>query len=110
MARNRVGNRPVSNDRNFDHVAARLLEPFAYRFRDLVRLAQRDPDLPLLVTGCDEGRKGKASSAFDDLGDTVDIDDVLGELRFSCSLIAPIPLVAAISIAPIPTVSLLIRH
>ena len=66
---------------------AHRLENFAGRFagfldgiRHLIRLAEAETDLTELVSADHKSREAEATAAFDDLGATVDKDDLFGKL------------------------------
>src|SRR5688500_8145076 len=95
---NLVRDRPAGH-RDRHHLPLRRIDGLADRFRDFVRLARGEPDLPLAVADGDERVEGKPASALHDLDDPVDRNDVLDQRTLLAPAIqattAPIPPTAA---------------
>jgi hypothetical protein len=62
-------------------VASSRLHRLADGFGDLVRLPRGETNTPVAVAYGDEGVEREATATFHDLGDAVDRDDVLDQLR-----------------------------
>src|SRR5919108_531934 len=72
--------------RHGEEVLLRVVDSLRDRERDLARLAVADADAVDLVADHDQGGEREPPSAFDDLGDPVDLDDALLELALSFAL------------------------
>src|SRR4029077_17619688 len=78
--------RPDHGDR--DHVALGDFHALADRFRHLAGLADAGAYASIHVANDDERAERELAPALDDLGDAVDADDAVGELRpFAAGLI-----------------------
>src|SRR5205807_9302817 len=73
--------------RHADHAAPRLLGGLANGFRHFSGLARAIAHPTLAVPDYDQRGETKASAALPDLGDTIDVDQLLGEL----AVLAPVP-------------------
>ena len=82
--------------RHADHAAARLLGRLADRLRHLARLAGAIADPALFIADDDERGKAETPSALHHLGDTVDVDQLLG--KFAVFAVARL----TVAIAPAP--------
>ena len=67
--------------RHAEEVLLRLLNALLDCHRDLVGLAVADANDVLLIAYDDERREREAASALDDLGDAVDLNDALLEVK-----------------------------
>ncbi len=80
--------------RHADEIAPRGLVRLADRLRHLARLAVAEADATLEVADDDEGGKAEALAAFHDLGDAIDVHELVGELALD---LLPVALAAAVS-------------
>ena len=71
----------VADERDLEEVLLRLVAALADRLGDLVRLAEADADVAVAVADDDERREAEAAAALDDLGDAVDVDDLVRQLE-----------------------------
>src|SRR5947209_10184167 len=65
----------------------RRLDRFADGFGDLAGLAEPGADPAILITDDHERAEGEATAALDNLGDSVQVDDLLRELRLTSSVL-----------------------
>ncbi len=79
-------------ERHAEQIAARGLGGLADRFRHFARLAVAEADAALEVADDDERGEAEALTALHDLGDAVDVDELVRE--FAVALF-PIPLPSA---------------
>ena len=89
-----VMERPALAQRHADHGALGGVGGLADRLRDLAGLAVAEADAALLVADDDERRETEAPAALHDLGDAVDVHELVDE--FAVALLAAI----AITIPP----------
>ena len=75
-------------------VALRRVGRLADRLGHLARLAVAEADAALLVADDDQRRETEAPAALDDLGDAVDVDELVDELAVALFAI-PIPISSA---------------
>src|SRR5690606_25341616 len=75
-----VGDRAI-DQRHLDHLAPRLLEALPDRLRYLVRLPQRDPDVPVPIPDRHQRSEREPASALHDLRHAVHEHHVLDQLR-----------------------------
>ena len=87
LANNRVRD-CAARHRDSDHVTASCLDGLADGFGNFVRLASREANAPLTITHGYECIEGETASALNDLGYTIDRDDVLDELAASLAALA----------------------
>src|SRR6185369_12508216 len=66
-----------------DKVLLRVLDALLDRLRNFIGLAQTSSDVPAAVANDDHRGEAEAAATLDDLGDTVDLNDALGELQTS---------------------------
>src|SRR5262249_59105564 len=90
-ARHVVVQRAALAQRHAGEVALGRLGRLADRLRHLARFAVAVTDPALLVADDDERREAKAPAALHHLGDTVDRDELLGELAVP---FVPVPMLA----------------
>ena len=88
-----VMQRPARAQRHEDHVALGALGRLADGFRHFARLAVTEADAALLVADDHEGGEAEATAALDDLGDAVDVDELVDEL--AVALVATAAIVTA---------------
>ena len=69
-------------ERHLEDVLAGLVVALSYGLGHFVGFAETNTDVTGLVANDDERAETEAPAAFDDLGDTVDVDDALLELLF----------------------------
>ena len=79
MAKNLVRNGGILQG-NGDHLLLGHVAAFADGLGDFHRLAQADADVALLVARDDQGAEAETASALDDLGGTIDENDLLAQL------------------------------
>src|SRR5205823_937305 len=70
-----------ANQRDSDEVLLGVLDALADRLRDLAALAQAGPDHAVAVTHHDYRAEAEAAPAPGDLGDAVDLDDLLFQVE-----------------------------
>src|SRR6185437_2307578 len=90
-----VMQRTARTQRYENHVALGRFGRLADRFRHFARLAVAEADAALLVADDDEGCKAETPAALDDLGDAVDVDELIDD--------AVVALFAIAATAAIPT-------
>src|SRR5262249_4799075 len=89
-----VMQRAAFAQRNARQVAFRRVGRLADRFRHFARLAVTKADAALLVTDDDERGEAEAASALHNLGDAVDVDELVDELAVALFPI-PVPFASA---------------
>ena len=77
--------------RHADQVALGGFGRLADRFRHFARLAVAEADAALLVADHDQRGKAEALAALHDLGDAVDVDQLVDELAVALFAVAPWP-------------------
>ena len=89
-----VMQRAARAQRHEDQVALGRFGRLADRLRHFARLAVTEADAALLVADDDERGKAEATAALDDLGDAVDVDELVDE--FAVALFAVTAAVATV--------------
>src|SRR5215207_1455320 len=88
----------AARERNAHHLTARRIDRLTDGFRNLVRLASRETDLPLSVTDGHERVEREPPTALHDFRDTVDGDHVLYELAALAATVAGAATTATLSV------------
>ena len=81
-------------ERHAQQIAARGLGGLADRFRHLACLAVAEADAALQVADDDERGKAEALAALHDLGDAIDVDELVRELALG---LFPVAIATAVS-------------
>jgi hypothetical protein len=84
---------PARTKRHEDQIALGRFSRLADRFRHFARLAVTEANAALLVTNNHQGCETEAAAALDDLGNAVDVYELVNE--FAVALFFPAAIVAA---------------
>ena len=72
------------HDRHEDDVLLGVIDSLGDGIGDFVGLAEADADVPLAVADNDDRVEAEPTSALHHLGDTVDVDELVFQLQFTC--------------------------
>src|SRR6185369_15401549 len=98
MADHVVVQGPPLAQRNADHLLLGMLGRLADRLGHFARLAGTVTDAALAVANHHDRREAEALAALHHLGDAVDADQLLDQLRLARALALPVPIAAPLSL------------